>query len=147
MEGNPYWVWDCFENRSSGNACGSIPFPSAKKDAHICSSLDDFLAEEGILEECTKTAIERVSERHGMAEDEVTYGVRGKIELYVDAWQAYCAGEGLRANPYKRFSENWKDWKRIFLNARQADKKGLMPGGYKTGLAEKYHERHKEKSQ
>lgn len=113
------------------------------KNPHIGSSLDDFLAEEGILEECTKTAIERVSERQSMTEDEVTYGVRGKIELYVDAWQAYCAGEGLRANPHKRFSEDWREWKKIFLNARQADKKGLMPGGYKNSPAEKYRERHK----
>jgi hypothetical protein len=35
----------------------------AESNPHIGSSLDDFLAEEGILEECTEKAIERVLDR------------------------------------------------------------------------------------
>lgn len=62
------------------------------------------------------------------------------FEASVDGWQAYCAEQGLSANPYKRFSEDWKVWKAAYLRAKGADKLGIMCA--KEVPAEQYRIRH-----
>lgn len=72
---------------------------------------------------------------------EITYGHTPKHwDASIDGWQAYCADQGLSANPYKRFSDDWWIWKRSFLRAKEADKKGIMCAKEKP--AREYRKRH-----
>lgn len=67
------------------------------------------------------------------------------LDESVDGWQAYCAGMGLKDNPCKRRSEAYQKWKEGFLQAKHADKEGVLGNDVKELPIKQYFERHPEK--